>query len=217
VPGAPAIRREPGGALTQLPPPPSPYVRTFTWAINNPGTVAGRYEYNIGSEYFSKAFLWSPESGLTYIGIPHNHVRVKGLNDLGQAIGESGSNQNSYLAAWLWTPQGGSENLNSLIDPTFGIVTNYAYALNNSGQIVAGGSRQNPVGSLTFVMTPVTCYANCDNSTAPPVLNVNDFSCFLNRFAAGDSTANCDQSTTAPVLNVNDFSCFLNRYAAGCP
>ncbi|MEX2220137.1 MAG: right-handed parallel beta-helix repeat-containing protein [Phycisphaerales bacterium] len=29
--------------------------------------------------------------------------------------------------------------------------------------------------------------------------------------------ANCDQSTTPPVLNVADFGCFLTKYAAGCP
>jgi hypothetical protein len=62
----------------------------------------------------------------------------------------------------------------------------------------------------------VSCYANCDASTVPPVLNVADFGCFLNRFAAGDSDANCDSSTAPPVLNVNDFACFLNRFAAGC-
>jgi hypothetical protein len=62
-----------------------------------------------------------------------------------------------------------------------------------------------------------TCYANCDGSTAAPVLNVQDFSCFLNRFAQGDPYANCDASTTTPVLNVQDFSCFLNRFAVGCP
>jgi hypothetical protein len=28
--------------------------------------------------------------------------------------------------------------------------------------------------------------------------------------------ANCDNSTTAPILNANDFVCFLTRYAAGC-
>jgi hypothetical protein len=61
------------------------------------------------------------------------------------------------------------------------------------------------------------CYANCDASTTPPILNVLDFSCFLNRFAAGDPYANCDGSTTDPVLTVLDFACFLNRYAAGCP
>jgi hypothetical protein len=61
------------------------------------------------------------------------------------------------------------------------------------------------------------CYANCDGSTVTPVLNVNDFTCFLNKYAAGDAYANCDGSTIAPILNVNDFTCFLNRFAAGCP
>ncbi len=60
------------------------------------------------------------------------------------------------------------------------------------------------------------CYPNCDASTTAPVLNVLDFSCFLNRFAAGDSYANCDGSTTTPTLNVLDFACFLNQFAAGC-
>jgi hypothetical protein len=65
-------------------------------------------------------------------------------------------------------------------------------------------------GCFTF------CYANCDNSTASPILNSNDFQCFLNKFAAGDPDANCDGSTAAPVLNANDFQCFLNTCAAGC-
>jgi hypothetical protein len=64
---------------------------------------------------------------------------------------------------------------------------------------------------------PAGCYANCDDSTTAPILNVGDFTCFLQRFAAGDSYANCDNSTTAPVLNVGDFTCFLQRFAAGCP
>jgi hypothetical protein len=64
---------------------------------------------------------------------------------------------------------------------------------------------------------PCPCYANCDGSTAPPALNVLDFNCFLNRFAAAESYANCDGSTAPPVLNVLDFNCFLNRFAAGCP
>jgi hypothetical protein len=62
-----------------------------------------------------------------------------------------------------------------------------------------------------------TCYANCDSSTTAPILNVGDFTCFLQRFAAGDSYANCDQSTQPPVLNVGDFTCFLQSFAAGCP
>ncbi len=60
------------------------------------------------------------------------------------------------------------------------------------------------------------CYANCDGSTATPVLNVGDFVCFLNRFAAADTAANCDHSTATPTLNVLDFVCFLNKFAVGC-
>jgi hypothetical protein len=61
------------------------------------------------------------------------------------------------------------------------------------------------------------CEPNCDNSTTAPNLNVLDFLCFLNKFAAGDANANCDRSTTPPLLNVLDFACFLNQFAAGCP
>jgi hypothetical protein len=70
------------------------------------------------------------------------------------------------------------------------------------------------------------CYANCDGSTTAPILNVEDFTCFINEFAAATQLpheqqlthyANCDQSTTAPVLNVEDFTCFINQFAQGCP
>jgi agmatine deiminase len=70
------------------------------------------------------------------------------------------------------------------------------------------------------------CYANCDESTTAPVLNVDDFTCFINQFAIAQSLppaeqithyANCDASTIAPVLNVDDFTCFINRFALGCP
>jgi lysophospholipase L1-like esterase len=67
------------------------------------------------------------------------------------------------------------------------------------------------------LLRPLACYANCDGSTAAPPLNVGDFTCFLQRFAAGDAYANCDASTGLPVLNVGDFTCFLQRFAARCP
>jgi hypothetical protein len=71
--------------------------------------------------------------------------------------------------------------------------------------------------SEALLWTKVTCYPNCDGSTAAPALNVADFSCFLNRFFAADTYANCDHSTTAPVLGISDFICFTNAFAAGCP
>jgi hypothetical protein len=61
------------------------------------------------------------------------------------------------------------------------------------------------------------CYANCDNSTTAPILNVDDFTCFIQKFAFNDPQANCDGSTTPPVLNVDDFICFIQKFGAGCP
>lgn len=63
---------------------------------------------------------------------------------------------------------------------------------------------------------PYPCYANCDASTAPPILNANDFQCYLSRYAAGDLWADCDHSTGHPALTANDFICFLNVFASGC-
>jgi hypothetical protein len=76
-----------------------------------------------------------------------------------------------------------------------------------TGQVITG----------QFNVNSTSCYANCDNSSNPPILNTNDFQCFLNKFAAGDPYANCDGSSVPPILNVNDFQCFLNKFAVGCP
>lgn len=70
----------------------------------------------------------------------------------------------------------------------------------------------------------VECYPNCDGTVLVPMLNANDFTCFLDGFAAGCEPGppeacyvNCDHSTTPPILNVNDLICFMNRFAARCP
>jgi hypothetical protein len=113
-----------------------------------------------------------------------------------------------------------------------------------SGQMIACDDNSCQVGSLTLFLTvagqeyliriggailqlpgsgimritcmPDACYANCDGSTLSPILNVADFTCFLNKFTSGDTYANCDHSTLAPALNISDFTCFLNAFGAGC-
>jgi hypothetical protein len=80
--------------------------------------------------------------------------------------------------------------------------------------------------SIPISSSPAPCYANCDGSTAEPILTVDDFICFVNEFALAHALppaqqvthyANCDGSTTQPVLTVNDFVCFINEFAQGCP
>jgi hypothetical protein len=79
------------------------------------------------------------------------------------------------------------------------------------------GDGHAPFGASDLGCYEVPCFANCDESSAAPVLNVLDFNCYLNRFATGEPYANCDGSTIPPALNVLDFNCFLGNFAAGCP
>jgi hypothetical protein len=111
--------------------------------------------------------------------------------------------------------------INSPVSDFAGVEAGPAFYLSRSrtnfdpATMAGPGSRNLPDPQI--LPEVLDCYANCDGSTTAPVLNVNDFTCFLNQFAAGDLQANCDESTTPPVLNVNDFTCFLNKFAAGCP
>src|SRR5690606_25051950 len=55
-----------------------------------------------------------------------------------------------------------------------------------------GGEPGSILGIAQWVGCP-NCYANCDNSSIGPRLNVDDFTCFINRFATGDPYVDCDQ------------------------
>jgi hypothetical protein len=85
--------------------------------------------------------------------------------------------------------------------------------------LVYGGQNtlEMQIGPYSDYIENFGCYSNCDRSTGIPILNVEDFTCFINLFAQGDPRANCDESTAPPALNVEDFTCFINRFAQGCP
>jgi hypothetical protein len=91
---------------------------------------------------------------------------------------------------------------------------------------VGGGVYRIVLAGVCWLDPSPPCYANCDGSTVEPILNVEDFTCFINEFAAGLALppaqqtthyANCDGSTTEPALNVEDFICFIDAFAQGCP
>jgi hypothetical protein len=121
------------------------------------------------------------------------------------------------------------------------IHANLGAAIRTDGSIAVWGYQaanvQLPHGRFTKVSAGErqvvairACYANCDGSIVAPILNVDDFTCFINQFAQAMSQlptlsqplqwmqyANCDGSTTAPILNIDDFTCFINEFARGCP
>jgi hypothetical protein len=71
---------------------------------------------------------------------------------------------------------------------------------------------------VIFADAGQTCYADCDSGSGPGALDIFDFLCFQNRFAAQDPWAcDCDVSTGGGLCDVFDFLCFQNAFAAGCP
>jgi hypothetical protein len=110
-------------------------------------------------------------------------------------------------------------SLHQFLPPQYGSFSEATCIYQAGDTIYVGGWATRNFGYEEAILWIGTdpCYANCDGSTIPPMLNVADFACFLQRFADGDGYANCDKSTTPPVLNIADFTCFLQKFAAGCP
>jgi hypothetical protein len=95
-------------------------------------------------------------------------------------------------------------------------VAAYPASFGSTGWDVRSTATQTGALSIRIGTNGAACYPNCDASTQAPVLNVQDFTCFLTKFVAAEAYANCDGSTQNPILNVQDFTCFLTKYMAGC-
>ena len=77
-----------------------------------------------------------------------------------------------------------------------------------------------PLGSFDVYVMKIEqgCYADCDNSATPRVLDVGDFLCFQRMFVQRDPYAcNCEVSTGFGVCDIFDFLCFQNAFVTGCP
>jgi len=77
------------------------------------------------------------------------------------------------------------------------------------GHFTQAGGGSSPTSAL-WVGCP-NCYADCDLSGR---LNVNDFICFMNKYAVRAPEANC---TVDGVIDVADFVCFMSEFGRGCP
>jgi hypothetical protein len=168
---------------------------------------------------FLSGYIWCENIGWISVGDGSPANAVSYSNATGADFGVNITGATGNLSGFAWGENVGWINFGggamavppqpARFDGAAGRFRGYAWAEN------IGWINLNDANSTKHVAR--ICYANCDQSTLAPVLNVNDFTCFLNKFAANDLFANCDRSTIAPVLNVNDFTCFLNKFAAGCP
>lgn len=202
----------------------------FSWgsAVSRDGTTVGALTHDYGSNYLNTAVrVWDVASGAlintvttTGTGAMQDAGVYGVMSDNGQvfAVASWGTENNDHPEVRVFNRN--VELIESIDTPG----SPFALDLSGDGQYVLAGSKSvhaNTFGNggrVQLLRHEGThgCYANCDESTVAPILNINDFQCFVNLYAVEASAANCDGSTVAPVLNVNDFQCFVNKFAEGC-
>jgi hypothetical protein len=190
------------------------YVAGYTFiASGNPATNVAAWNRT----------SWAAVGGVIGTGrltsiVPFNDGTGETLYIGGTAMPQIGYFAKLVNGAWVTVGGGITAGQSGGFPSVFGLaaIDSKLYVAGSYSQ-VGGSLPANDIAIRTSCGQPGGCYANCDSSTTTPVLNVADFTCFLQRYAAGESYANCDNSTTPPTLNVADFTCFLQRYAAGCP
>jgi probable HAF family extracellular repeat protein len=198
-----------------------PDSRSEAYAVNSNNVAVG-YAVNGstgGGTPIRRAVRWEVVGGVPQIqelgSLGMTFSEAMDIADDGTIVGLATNILGLSQAAWIYR-NGTMEDLNSVFTPPAGWVLTAANSINSRGDIAGWGSLNGSTRAFLLLAQPGACYPNCDGSTTEPVLNVADFSCFLQKFASGDPYANCDGSTTEPVLNVADFSCFLQKFAAGC-
>jgi hypothetical protein len=177
-----------------------------------------------------EAFWWTQKTGMLGFGevFPAQSMGAAGISADGSVIVGS--------PAFIWTRSRGVQRLEDVLEEQ-GVPPNpYLFIIQTATGVSADGrrivGRGQDSGASGYATGPymaqidLPCYANCDLSVTPPILTVDDFLCFIDRFADGHSLpyeqqvlhyANCDGSGAMPVLNVDDFICFISAFAQGCP
>ena len=198
-------------------------------AVSRDGSTAATLSHNYANGYLSNDVRVFDVATATLLG---TYSTAGSGSYQSSSQGAEMSDDGSRLAVACWGTQIEGPPEVMVLDRTANLIDSidapgsvFSVDITGDGRYVLAGSKAvhaNVFGNggnayLLDLGATGGCYANCDESTTAPVLNVADFTCFLNRFAAGESYANCDNSTLAPVLNVADFTCFLQSFAAGCP
>jgi len=194
----------------------------------NPGTNTSSSGVLIASGWGFNCSI-NPHGGARFMGSAGGYVEYTFDNPVGKFGGYFGSNGANNIAngatMTFFDAAGGTISSEQLTLTTCGVWEWHGWQsttpikkiwVSGNGSGYGGGFVDMDDMQIDPGGAPV-CYANCDASTSPPVANVADFTCFLQKFAASDPYANCDNSTSPPVINVADFTCFLQKFAAGCP
>jgi hypothetical protein len=203
-----------------------------SWVDLNPlgATESTAYGVSGGQQVGYARFADGVERAAHWTGSAQSWVNLHPSDaQSSRALAVHGGQQVGYVviasANWLshatlWNGSAASRiDLNAFLPQEFDSASAEGIWHDQSFTYIVGEGHNFTTGQTEALLwiSPLPCYANCDGSAISPVLNANDFACFLLKFATADPYANCDGSTSDPILNANDFACFLNRFAAGCP
>jgi probable HAF family extracellular repeat protein len=121
-------------------------------AMNDLGQVAG------GSDCGSlchHAVLWSKtKASILDLGLlaGESYSDAYGINNAGQVVGKAYSPGLNDERPFVWSPSTGMLDLNNLIPANSGWVLQFAFAINDKGQIVGGGTLNGQYEA--FLLTP---------------------------------------------------------------
>jgi uncharacterized membrane protein len=212
----------------------TPFSEAYTASADG-SVIAGLSRSMVSGGNGWEAFRWTAATGMVDIGDLDGGgvlAQANAMTPDGSTIVGTGGVQGNCSPfgcqtlghAFIWDAQRGMRDLNDVL-PAMGLnlngwVLNQATGISADGRVIVGTGTDPQTNTQAWRVDlggPPPCYANCDGSTSTPVLNVADFTCFLQKYAQGNPYANCDGSTTIPTLNVADFTCFLQKFAQGCP
>src|SRR5271165_390101 len=121
-------------------------------AINDSGQVAGGSDCGTACQH---AVLWSSvKHSITDLGVlpGASFSSAFGINNHGVVVGSSGYISNADHA-FVWTSTGGMQDLNNLIPQNSGWSLQYAFAINDNGQIAGFGDLNGQ--ERGFLLTPI--------------------------------------------------------------
>ncbi len=196
-------------------------------ATNATGTVAVGFG-NPGFPNYA-AVRWTARSGIVRMddSLPPPLVNLStGFGDTDDSgfVHVGGVSQVAIDGALLWNPLDGMVSAKDLLVNTYGLTAAAGWdltsieAISPNGRFVVGKGL-NPAGGLETWWAEIRpfCYADCDRASTPkggePVLNVDDYICYLSPFVMDALYANCNNDAE---LDVNDFICFQTKFVLGC-
>jgi hypothetical protein len=159
-----AVFRDADGTTIPLPGPPEGWTGIRVDGINNAGQVIARWTRSTTGHvlrYYSRGFVWTAAGGAQEFGIDAYSTRPRGINNLGQVLVESGTHDWAFFDCWLWSAATGPVNLDNKTDLGDNLVLTDLYALNDAGQIVAGGDTISPPVDIYLVLNPTTPPPQC--------------------------------------------------------